>query len=113
MRPVQAWARRNRIRFFLPHLHHNDKILEIGSGEGWFQKAVEAVMQIKYVTIDTHAPADMRGDICDWRKHGLTASSFDAVVAFEVVEHTDCFKECFELLKPGGRMLITTPVPRF
>ena len=42
---------------------------------------------------------------------GLAAESFDAVVAFEVVEHVDCFRACHDLLKPGGRMLITTPLP--
>lgn len=111
MRPVQAWARKNRIRFFLPYIKPNDHILEIGSGEGWFRHAVEKDVPTDYLTIDIAAQADIHGDIRDWRKHGLQAASFDIIVAFEVVEHTDCFAEAFLLLKPGGRLLITTPMP--
>lgn len=111
MRPVQAWARKNRIEFFLPFLRPRDRILEIGSGEGWFRRVVEAAMPVDYLTIDIAAPADIRGDIHEWRQHGLHESSFDAIVAFEVVEHTDCFAEALQLLKPGGRLLVTTPMP--
>ena len=111
MRPVQAYARKNRIRFFLPFLRAGDRVLEAGSGDGWFRRAVEAALPVNYTTIDIDAPADIRSDIREWRKHGLEAGSFDVVVAFEIVEHTDCFSECHDLLKPGGLMLITTPMP--
>lgn len=111
MRPVQAWARRNRVDFFMPFIKDGDRVLEIGSGEGWFRNAVEPQRRVDYVTIDIEAPADIRGDIREWKKHGLAANSFDVIVAFEVVEHTDCFEEGRELLRPGGRMLITTPTP--
>jgi cyclopropane fatty-acyl-phospholipid synthase-like methyltransferase len=111
MRPVQAWARKNRIRHFLPLIQPGDRVLEAGSGEGWFRRAVEAEIQVDYVTIDIEAPADIQGDIRDWRQHGLQPESFDVVVAFEIVEHTDCFEESRQLLKPGGLMLVTTPMP--
>ena len=111
MRPIQAWARRKRIEFFVPYLKRNDRVLEIGPGEGWFRKAVEAVGPAEYVTIDTDAPADIKGDIKQWRPLGLEPSSFDVIVAFEVVEHVDCFQECYDLLKPSGRLFITTPLP--
>ena len=111
MRPVQAWARKNRIRFFLPVIQAGDQVLEIGPGEGWFRRAVEAAVPINYVTIDIDAAADIRGDIRQWRQFGLRPASFDVVVAFEVVEHIDCFAEIYELLKPDGIMLITTPMP--
>ena len=111
MRPVQAWARKNRIHFFLPFIQVGDRVLEVGSGEGWFRKAVEAAKPVDYLTLDIDAPADIRGDVRDWRKFGLEPASFDVIVAFEIVEHTDCFEDCYELLKPGGLMLITTPMP--
>ena len=113
MRPVQAWARKHRIQFFLPYFRPSDRVLEIGPGEGWFQKAIREALPVDYVTIDTHAPADIQGNIRDWRKHALELGSFDVIVAIEVVEHTDCFEECRELLKPGGLMLVTTPMPQF
>ncbi len=111
MRPVQSWARKNRIRFFLPFIQTGERVLEVGSGEGWFRRAVEERVQVNYTTLDMNAPADIVGDIRDWRDHGLQAASYDVIVAFEVVEHTDCFRESFELLKSGGLMLITTPMP--
>ncbi|MGH8094363.1 MAG: class I SAM-dependent methyltransferase [Chthoniobacterales bacterium] len=113
IRPVQAWARNARVRFFLPQLHSGDRILEIGPGDGWFKKALAGSMRVDYVTIDVNAPADVRGDVREWRQCGLKPQSFDAIVAFEVVEHTPCFRECHDLLKSGGHLLITTPMPRF
>ena len=111
MRPVQAWARKNRVEFFLPFIRAGDHVLEIGSGEGWFRSAVEQAVAVSYVTIDIDAPADIRGDIRHWRELGLAPKSFDVIVAFEVVEHVDCVQECRDLLKVGGRLLITTPMP--
>ncbi len=111
MRPIQAWARKNRIRYFLPSIRSGDRVLEIGSGEGWFRRAVEAALTVHYLTMDIDQPADIRGDICEWQKYGLQASSFDVIVAFEVVEHVDCFQQCLDLLKPGGLLLLTTPMP--
>ena len=111
MRPLQAWARDGRIRFFLPFIRDGEDVLEIGSGDGWFRRAVEASRSVSYLTIDLRSGADIQGDIRDWRKVGLQPESFDVVIAFEVVEHTDCFRESLELLKPGGLLLITTPMP--
>ena len=111
MRPIQAKARKNRIRYFLPSIRAGDRVLEIGSGEGWFRHAVEAAITVECLTMDLEQTADIRGDICDWRKYGLEAASFDVIVAFEVVEHVDCFRQCLDLLKPGGLLLLTTPMP--
>ncbi len=64
-----------------------------------------------YVGLDVVPPADVVGDVRDWEALGLAAGSFDVVVAFEVVEHVDCFRACYDLLKPGGQLLLTTPLP--
>jgi SAM-dependent methyltransferase len=61
--------------------------------------------------MDLAPPADIVGDIREWRSLGLEPASFDAIVALEVVEHVDCFQECWDLLRPGGLLLLTTPVP--
>ena len=65
----------------------------------------------RYTGFDDVPPADVVGDIREWRELGLRPASFDVIIAFEVVEHVDCFAECFDLLKPGGRLLLTSPVP--
>jgi predicted SAM-dependent methyltransferase len=64
-----------------------------------------------YVGADLFPPADIVGDILKWRELGLEAESFDVILAFEVVEHVDCFDACYQLLKPGGMLMVTTPVP--
>jgi cyclopropane fatty-acyl-phospholipid synthase-like methyltransferase len=95
----------------MPYLRPGSDVLEVGSGEGWFRRAVEASLRVNYTTLDIDAPADIQGDIRDWREHGLQPSTFDTIVAFEIVEHTDCFKESYQLLKDGGHLLVTTPMP--
>jgi len=58
-------------------------------------------------------PADVVGNILQWRELGLLPGSFDVIVAFEIVEHVRCFEVFRQLLKPSGRVLVTTPMPKF
>ena len=64
-----------------------------------------------YVGLDVEAPADIVGDIRNWAELGLDAESFDVIIAFEVVEHIAIFSELYDLLKPGGVLMVTTPLP--
>ena len=113
MRPVQRWMQKKRTDFFLSKIGPEDRVLEVGTGSGWFRREVEKHGCGTYVGIDLNPPADIVGDILQWQSLGLEQGSFDVIVAFEVVEHVDCFRACHDLLRPGGRMLITTPVPHF
>ncbi len=108
---LSDYARRRKIRFFLDPLPKSARILEVGSGGGWVGDYLRANGWTNYVGLDIVPPADIVGDVRDWRALGLEEASFDAIVAFEVVEHVDCWQACHDLLKPGGRMLITTPLP--
>ena len=111
MPPVQGWARRKRLEFFQPQLVSPGRILEIGSGSGWVREALSAAGHTHYTGVDLQPPADLVGDIHQWRTLGLQPESFDTIIAFEVVEHVDCFEACRQLLRPGGKLLLTTPVP--
>ena len=66
---------------------------------------------VGYTGIDLVSPADIIGDIRAWKQLGLKMNSFDYIIAFEVVEHINIFKECFQLLKDDGILMLTTPVP--
>lgn len=105
-------ARRKKARYFLDPLPQSARILEVGAGSGWVGDYLKSRGYTRYTGLDITPPADIVGDVRDWTRLGLGAESFDAIVAFEVVEHVDCFAACRDLLAPGGRLLLTTPVPR-
>ena len=111
-RPIQDWAQKKRLQFFKEHFRVGSKVLEVGSGSGWLKPQLVALGIDDYIGVDVNPPADIVGNINKWRSLGLSANTFDVIVAFEVVEHVDCFSSCHALLKPGGKMLITTPLPQ-
>lgn len=104
-------AQRKKIAYFLDPLPRDAAILEIGCGARWVGDHLRQAGYTNYLGNDLFPPADIVGDIRQWRQLGLMAASFDAIVAFEVVEHVDLFQEAFDLLKPGGVLLLTSPVP--
>jgi 2-polyprenyl-3-methyl-5-hydroxy-6-metoxy-1,4-benzoquinol methylase len=108
---LSEYAQSKKIDYFLKEIPKQAKILEIGSGSGWVGEYLKQNGYKNYVGMDLEPPADVVGDIRSWRNLGLEEQSFDVIVAFEVVEHVDCFKECYELLKPGGKLMLTSPVP--
>ena len=110
---LSDYARREKIEFFLDPLPKTADILEIGSGAGWVGQYLRANGWKSYVGLDLcQSPdVDIVGDIKNWRPLGLEPESFDVIIAFEVMEHVDCFAECLTLLKPGGLVLATSPVP--
>jgi SAM-dependent methyltransferase len=104
-------ARRKKIRYFLDPIPRDAHILEIGCGSKWVGDYLRANGWNHYTGMDLFPPADVVGDIKRWRELGLTPESFDVIIAFEVIEHVDCFQECHDLLKPGGLLMLTSPVP--
>jgi SAM-dependent methyltransferase len=108
---LSSVARAKKCRYFLDRIPKASRILEIGCGSKWVGDYLKGNGWKHYTGMDLFPPADVVGDIKLWRKLGLTPESFDVIVAFEVVEHVDCFQECFDLLKPGGEFMATSPVP--
>lgn len=104
-------ARRKKIEYFLAPIPRDARILEIGCGSKWVGDYLKQNGWSRYTGLDLFPPADVVGDIRHWRELGLAPESFDVIVAFEVIEHVNCFAECYCLLKPGGRLLLTSPVP--
>jgi 2-polyprenyl-3-methyl-5-hydroxy-6-metoxy-1,4-benzoquinol methylase len=109
---LSDYARRTKIEYFLAGIPKDARILEVGCGSAWVREYLTTNGWTRYVGLDLVPPADIVGDIANWRELGLEPASFDVIIAFEVVEHVDCFRECHDLLKPGGRLMLTSPVPR-
>ena len=104
-------AQREKIRYFLEPIPKDARILEIGCGSRWVGDHLRANGWTGYVGMDICPPADLVGDIKQWRDLGLEPASFDVVIALEVLEHVDMVQEAYDLLKPGGRLMLTSPVP--
>ena len=107
MPALSAFAQNKKKKFFSLTQTQNLRYLEIGSGSGFVSR------NNSYTCIDLNPPADIVGDINQWASLGLQANSYDVIIAFEVVEHVDCFQACYDLLKTGGKLYLTTPVPHF
>ena len=97
-------------------------ILEVGSGLGYFTYALnkagyicngldyslEAVQFAKEFFGGNY----VQGTIEEFSKKNK--NTYDAIIAMEVIEHVvdpNIFiEECLEVLKPGGKLIITTPI---
>jgi SAM-dependent methyltransferase len=106
-------ARRRKCAHFLDPIPKDARILEIGSGSGWVREYLRSGGWTNYTGMDLFFPADVVGDIKDWKALGLKANSIDVIIAFEVIEHVQLIRETFDLLKPGGKLMLTSPVPHF
>lgn len=111
MAVLSDYARKKKIEYFLKGLPKDWHILEVGCATGWLGDHLRRQGYANYIGLDLVPPADILGNILDWERLGLKRASFDVVIAFEVVEHVDCFRELYEVLKPGGLLFLTSPVP--
>jgi 2-polyprenyl-3-methyl-5-hydroxy-6-metoxy-1,4-benzoquinol methylase len=98
------------------------KVLEIGTGSGYGIQIISPVAD-EFVTIDkfdTSAKEMIKGHENVTFKQmnvppltGLEDNSFDFVITFQVIEHikkdSDFVKEIHRVLKPGGKLIVTTP----
>lgn len=114
-------------RLFYPYLKvleavNGGNMLEIGTGAG---RGVEVMAKIVdgYTGIDKNAPL-LKELSAKYPKFtfidmfipplkGLADNSFDNIVTFQVIEHIAddhaFLKEAFRVLKPGGKLFLTTP----
>jgi SAM-dependent methyltransferase len=114
------WALRRR--FLLEHVAAGERVLDVGCGEGWFAtelaRAGVLVMGID-VAEEPLRRGRQRDDGLDLRlvdadgPWPLDDASFDAVWAGETIEHVadtiGWLSEIRRVLRPGGRLLLSTP----
>ncbi len=105
-------SRRNKLRLLKKHCPQGCSILEVGTGSGWFAEQLRKA-GYNVTTLDIVGSADIVGDITNWRQLGMSADSFDAVLALEVIEHVDCLSALQELCRPDGLIILSSPHPKW
>jgi hypothetical protein len=69
---LSVYIRRKKVEYFFRGIPQDNRILEIGCGDGWRGRYLKAHGWMNYSGLDLAAPADFIGDIQEWRKLGLT-----------------------------------------
>ena len=96
-----------KLKKILPFLNKKMKIIDLGCGDMWLTNYLKNE-GYDIVGLSLKHPADIIGDV---KTYKFKKNFYDAVLAIEMVEHVDCFKEIEYMLKPGGILIITTPTP--
>lgn len=114
-------ARRNQYIFNLAQVRAGEKVLDIGSGRGWFslhaasRGAEVTALDLSAANLARISQMDNRINtiLVDAAEPGEMGEKYDLLVALEVLEHivdpAQAIKHWKDLLKPEGRLLITVP----
>lgn len=104
---------RDLVMRYAPACH--GELLDVGCGERPYEPLL-APHVTSYVGLEHEATPHSRARVDVWgRADALPFSdaSFDTVVSFHVLEHTEVpervLSEAYRVLRPGGTLLITTP----
>ena len=117
MRALDRWLRRWRIRMAERYVRPGDRLLDIGCHDGAFIESVRARVSAA-VGIDPLATPMRNGRATILRavfpeEARLEPESFDCVTMLATLEHIGdpaaVCRECFRLLTPGGRLVLTVP----
>jgi SAM-dependent methyltransferase len=115
------WFRRHEIAYEYAVAHVGGRVLEVGCGEGYgtarLASAAEYVLGVDYDGLTVaHAAATyrqarfVRGNLAALPVAG---AAVDVLATLQVIEHVwdhgQFVDECFRVLRPGGRLLMTTP----
>lgn len=97
----------------------NKKILDAGTGEGYFLTTIKAKEKIgielseKRVITALKLFPNLRISVADVRNLPFSDNSFDVIVCSEVLEHVDGFERAIQefkrCIKPGGCVILSFP----
>lgn len=96
-----------------------DNVVELGCGSGYGMQILAASCNW-YVGLDKYIPDNRKADFntAFFKARfpdldNIGSNSFDTVICFQVIEHVKedqrFLKEAWRLLRPGGKLLLTTP----
>lgn len=91
----------------LPYLKKGMKIIDLGCGDMWLTNYLKK-QGFDVVGFSLSSPADYVGNV---KTYKFKKNYYDVVIALEMVEHVDCYKEVEKMLKKNGLFILTTPVP--
>jgi len=105
----------------LPTGWESAKLLDLGSGDGYTIRLVKPSGEVIGIDPDTNMAEPARGRGVDFKEGSAYSipypdDAFDLVTMIEVVEHlekpADALTEVRRVLRDGGHVVITTPVPK-
>jgi 2-polyprenyl-3-methyl-5-hydroxy-6-metoxy-1,4-benzoquinol methylase len=109
---ISEISRKRKLSLLKKYISHCDMILEVGAGSEWFSQRIRE-SGYNVTTLDLNPPANIVGDINQWKQLGIQENSFDVVIALEVIEHVDCLKSLREVCKTGGLIMLSSPHPSY
>ena len=96
-----------KLYLLLSRIKRNSKIIDLGCGNMWLTHYLRK-NGYHCIGFSNEPPADIIGDVCNYK---FKKSYYDVVIALEIVEHVDCIKQINHMLKPGGILIVSTPLP--
>lgn len=106
-----AWVRLRRI---LPYIPPNTSVLDLGCGYhgDLLQSLTPRIRRGVGIDLSVAPSPNLIAGRVD-TKISLPSNSFEVITALAIIEHVQdpetMLRECYRLLKPGGKLLITTP----
>jgi len=108
--------RRERARrlefFFGAYIAAETMVLEVGPGDGWLGEYLIGAGFRSYRRLHSAAPADLVGELENWRELGIEPASIDLLIAFDcrlAEPELVCFRA---LVKAGGLLFVVRRAER-
>lgn len=113
----KKYSRKNlydRLKIELADIQSDSKILNVGAGGDVAhiikQELGQKIVDLKSMDIDPAMNPDIIGDVC---RIPFPDQSIDFIIMMEVLEHVKepfiAVSEIYRVLKPGGRVILSTP----